>query len=168
VSTKDGLDWELVEETVLDHFASPSPALLGGLKDKHDPAIEVSMIGQVLGRCEQHRRMPIMTTGMHAPGVLTGVREGVVLGHGQRIDVGPQSQASLAAPPLDHAHNPRLGQTSVHFNAPFGQALGDQIGGSDLLEAQLGMSVKIPPKSGHRGGIVYDGFDQRHHGSDLL
>jgi hypothetical protein len=52
---------------VLDHrLATPEP-LFGGLKDQIDGPVELAGLGEIPGCAEQHRGVPVMAAGLHAP-----------------------------------------------------------------------------------------------------
>ena len=49
----------------------------------------------------------------------------------------------LLVPDAQHPHDARLAQAGMHFQAEFGQALGDQGRGSLLLKRQFRMRMNV-------------------------
>ena len=94
VGARDG-----VVEAVLDHGGSALRHLLGGLKRHHDRA-RPGRIGRQDGGCaEKTGHVHVVSTGVHDgdlapvridPSGLAGERQTRLLGHGQRVRVGPQ------------------------------------------------------------------------------
>ena len=50
----------------------------------------------------------------------------------------------------------------MHLDAPLRQLVGDDPGGADFLEADLGMGVQIPADRGEFVGKGFDAFDVGH------
>src|SRR3546814_2620144 len=50
-------------------------AFFSGLKYKHGPAIEVTRLGQVARRAQQHRCMPVVPAGVHDAQIRGGIRD---------------------------------------------------------------------------------------------
>jgi hypothetical protein len=92
----DGFDGIPLQHPFLDHQSGPALVLFGGLEDKMDRSGEISRLGEVLGRTEQHCGMAVMTTGMHAAVMLRGMREIVLLVDVQRIHIGAQRNRAAA------------------------------------------------------------------------
>jgi len=99
---------------------------------------------------------------MHPAGVPTRVGEAVVLGHGQRIDVGAQADGPVRVAVADDAHHPGLAEATVHGNAPAFERPGDQVRGAVLLEAQLRVGVEVTPDGGDGRGVGQHRFDHAH------
>ena len=83
------------KQSVLDHLAGAAAAFFSGLKNQVHRAIKIAVFGKVLGGCQQHGRVAIVSAGVHFPGVLAGMLEGVELLHGQSIHVGAQTNGAL-------------------------------------------------------------------------
>jgi len=90
------------------------------------------------------------------------VGEGVVLGHRQGVDVGTQADGAAGGAVLHDADDAGLAQAAVAGDAPFGERLGDDVGGAFLVEAQLGVGVDVAPDRGRDGGVGEDGLDDLH------
>jgi len=151
------------------------PPFFGGLEDQVHRAVEIAVPREVLRRRQQHGGVAVVAAGVHLAGDGAGVREGVELGHRQRIHVGAQADRSsmlrgrfAAVPAVHDADHAGRSQPSVDRYAPFGELGGHQIGGAHLLEAQLGMSVDVAPQLSQGRGLCQDGFDQLHGGSLAL
>ena len=50
----------------------------------------------------------------------------------------------------------------MHLDAPLRQFVGDDAGGADFLEADLGMGVQIPADRGEFVGKAFDAVDIGH------
>src|SRR5580704_16404108 len=83
-----------------------------------------------------------------------------VLFHRQRVHVGAQADAfcsiALALEHADHAG------AAMHLDAPLRQLVGDDPGGADFLEADLGMRVQVPADRGEFVGKAFDALDVGH------
>ena len=146
VHAEDGFHRKEIEQPVLDHLARAAPALLGGLKDEVHGAVEVALAREIARGGEQHRGVPVMPAGVHLPSMNARVSEAVPLGHGQRVDVGAQTHGPRGAPVPHDADDPSPAEAPMHGDAPARERAGDEIGGPLLLEAELGVCVKVPPQ----------------------
>ena len=81
---------KLLEEPVLDHRLRPPEPLLGRLEDEEHLALEVAGLGEVAGRPEEHRGVPVVPAGVHPPVVPRSVREPRRLLDRQRVHVRPK------------------------------------------------------------------------------
>lgn len=70
------------------------------------------------------------------------VCELVGLGQWQRIHVCAQADP-LAFTVADHADQAGLAESTVHFDTPFGQLGGDQVGGALLFETEFGVGMNV-------------------------
>ena len=72
VQAEDRIAGEALEQTVGDHRlgAADLARLLGRLEDQRYRAIEAAGAGKILGRAQQHRRVPVMAAGVHLAGTL--------------------------------------------------------------------------------------------------
>src|SRR5204863_359140 len=146
VHAEDGFHRKEIEQPVLNHLARAAPALLGGLKDEVHGAVEVALAREIVRSGEQHRGVPVMPAGVHLPSMNARVSEAVPLGHGQRVDVSAQTHGPRGAPVPHDADDPSPAEAPMHGDAPARERAGDEIGGPLLLEAELGMCVKVPPQ----------------------
>jgi len=140
------LHGETLEQAVGDHFSGATTTFLCGLEDQVDGAVEIPVFRQVLRGGQQHRGVAIVAAGVHLAGVLAGVGEGVEFLHGQGVHVGAQANApaaGAAVAAMDDANHPGLAHATVYGNAPFGEFLGHQVGGANLLEAEFGVGVDV-------------------------
>jgi hypothetical protein len=87
-----------------------------------------------------------MAAGMHLAPVDTRVRERVVLGHRQRINVSAQTYRPGATTVAKNTNYAGSTQASMNGDTPFGQCPGYQIGGTLFLEAQLGVRMEVAPQ----------------------
>ncbi len=165
VHAENGFHGKAVEEPVLDHLAGASAAFFGRLEDQVDRAIKGSLACQHLRGGEQHGGVPVVAAGMHLAGMLTGMGKGVEFGHGQRVHVGAQAHAPAAGAAIatmHHAHHAGHAQPTVYFNPPLGQLGGHDVGGSDLLVAQLGVGMQVAPDLGQALCLRKNGVVQLH------
>src|SRR6266851_1937206 len=98
-----------------------------------------------------------MAAAMEAAGNGRAPSQVGILFHRQRVHVGAQPDAfAPAAFALEHADHAGAAEAAMHLDAPLRQLVGDDAGGADFLEADLGMRVHIPAD---RGELVGEGFD---------
>ena len=160
----DGLHGKALKETVFDHLARPTPAFFGGLKNQIHRSLKIGVLGQVLGRCQEHGGVSVVAARVHAPGVDARVGKAVFLAHGEGVHVGPESDGTCAVSKaaFDHAHHPSFAQTRVKGDAPAFEQIGHHFTGAFFLEAQLGVGVQVAPDGGELGGFRDDGVEQMH------
>ena len=145
---------EKVEQTLLHHPACPSPALLGRLEDEMDGAGKILGPGQVTRRAQQHRRMTVVTAGVHLArhrGFVGAVRR---FRHGQRIHVGAQADGPCPVANLKRADDTGPGQAAVNAYPRFLEMPGDDIARPDLLEPEFRMGMQIAAQCREEGQIV--------------
>src|ERR1700757_3291634 len=74
VHAKDRIARKAVEKPVLDHRLTPADPLLGGLEDEMHGTVEIAGFGEVARGTKKHRRVPVMSAGMHSALVTRAVR----------------------------------------------------------------------------------------------
>ena len=141
---------------------APPPAFLGRLEDQVHRAVEGPVLREMLGGRKQHGRVAVVAAGVHLAGVPAGVREGVVLGDRQRVDVGAQSDRTVRTAALHDADHSGGTEPAMDRDAPVCQGLRDHVGGAALLEAQLRVGMQVTADRGDGGTVGQDGFDQLH------
>ena len=120
---KDGFHFELLKQTVFDHFAGAAAAFFGGLENGVHRAVKVAVLGQVLRSGQQHGGVAVVAASVHLARVAAGMGEGVELLHGQGVDVGAQANAATAGTaiaPVDDAHHAGGAHAAVNRDAPIG------------------------------------------------
>jgi len=165
VHAKHRLHREALEQAVRDHLTCSAAAFFGGLEDQVHRAVEVAVPREVVGRREQHRRVAVVAAGVHTARMAARVRKAVCLVDGQRVHVGAQpdgAPAGTAVAPVHDADHAGLAQAAVHGNAPFAELLRHEVGGAQLLEAQLGMCVQVAAQRRKAVCLGSDGFDDVH------
>ena len=65
VEAEHGIDRKPVEQPLFDHHAAAPFVFLGGLKNEMDRAGKAPRLGQVAGRRQKHRRVAVMSAGVH-------------------------------------------------------------------------------------------------------
>ena len=135
---------EFLEQAVLDHGARAAEAFFGGLEDEMHGAVEISGLGQIARGAEQHGGVAVMAAAVEAAGNGRAPAQIGVLFHRQRVHVGAQADALAAsALALEHADHAGAAEAAMHLDAPLRQLVGDDAGGADFLEADLGMGMQI-------------------------
>ena len=162
MGAEDYVHREQIEQPVVDHLARAAAAFLGGLKDEVDGTVEIAMGGQVSGGGQQHGGVTVVAAGVHSAAVHARVREGVVLGHRQCVDVGAQANGTARVAVLDDADHSGLPQAPVHGNAPGGQCAGDQVRGPLLLKPEFGMGMDVAPQRLKGSCLGQDRLEQFH------
>ena len=148
VQAIDAVARETREQAIPQHRLRPAQALLGGLEDEVDGAVEGPGFRQVLSRAQQHRGVAVMAAGMHQAGVLAGVRQVGRLLDRQGVHVGAQADGGLAVAVAQHADHAGLADAAMHLDAPFLQLLGHQVGRAVFLHADFRMGVDVAPYGG--------------------
>jgi hypothetical protein len=154
---KDLVAVESLKKSIFDHGLRAPTTLLGGLKDEHNPAMEVSVFHEQGCRCQQHGGMPIVPTGMHLSCIPAGMGEYILLGHRKRIHVRPKTDTLHAirgwarTRPIDDSHHPSLSDSLCDLIDPQeSELLGDPSRGALLLETQFGVGMNVSPKGDER------------------
>ncbi len=142
---EDRVARKAVEQPVRDHRRAAAEPLLGRLEDQMHGAVEIAGLGEIARRAEQHRRVPVMAAGMHAPGMSASGREGWSPPRSAGIHVGAQPDRARRIAGAQPADDTGLADAAKHLDAEFGEPLRDKIGGPLLLEAELGMGVDVVP-----------------------
>jgi hypothetical protein len=83
--------------------------------------------------------------------------------HRQRVHVGAQPDPLAAvAFALEYADHAGAANAAVHLDAPLRELFGDNAGGADFLEADLGVRVQIPADRDEFVDIAFDARDVGH------
>ena len=155
VQGKDRIAGEALEQAFIDHLLGSGHAhFLGRLENEVHRAVKGPAAREVPGRRQQHGRVTIMTTGMHAAIVPGAVGKAVFFLHGQRIQIGAQTDRARALALTQDTHHPGARQTGVDLQTPFAQPLGDQGAGAMLVKAEFRMGVDIAPELGEKSVIL--------------
>ena len=168
VHAEHRLHREALEEAVGDHRRRAALALLGGLEDQVDRAVEVAPRGERLGRAEQHGGVAVVAAGVHAAVHGRFVRELVALGDRQRVHVGAQADRAQAAAAAHHADHAGAADAAVGLDAERLKVARDQLGGAVLLEGELGVGVDVAADRGQLALQGADAFDEAHGCTVLL
>lgn len=134
----------------------PERDLFGRLKHERHPSLPACMRGERLRDTHQHGRVDVMPAGVSNARGRGRVGHGLeVLGR-QCVHVGPNQDMGVRSGTVQVCHYTRLGLPSEDGKAGGGKSLCDAVGGADLVEPQLRMTVQVPPK-GDEGTILRRG-----------
>ena len=161
----DLTDAEAFDHALSDHGLGAAAMFLGRLEDQRDCPREGARLGQVPGRAEEHRRMPVMAAGMHPARPDRGMGKPSLLPDRQRIHVGAQADDRARGRPLppDQRHDARGRDSLMHLvHAEFAQPRGDKGRRLVTVERELGMHVKVPPPGCHLLREIGDAVDHGH------
>ena len=156
---------EFFKQPVRQHTACTAQAFFGRLEDKHHCAVEITGFRQMFGRAQQHRRVAVVTAGMHHAGGLRGIGQTGFLVDRQRIHIGAQTDAAIAAAlALDDADNTGFPDAGVHLVHPvFPQLFSNDARGPDLGEPDFRMSVQILENLFKLGLALLDNWQNSHY-----
>ena len=143
-------------------------ALFRRLKDHDRVAREIPRLGEITGRAEQHRSMPVMAAGVHLARRPGGVSEICRLLDRQRVHIGAQRDyldiafgRRLAA--LDDADDAGAAETCRDFvAAEFPQALRHECCGAMHVVQQFGVLMDIPAPGLNIGLQIGDAVNDGH------
>lgn len=79
VQAKDLVEGKALYQAVVEHRQRALSPFLRRLEDEAHDAVETALLGQELGRTEQHRRVAVMAAGMHDSGIAGAVWRGRLL-----------------------------------------------------------------------------------------
>ena len=120
-------------------------ALLAGLEQPEERAAEVGIGGQALQDAEEHRRVHVVSAGVHHSCVPGAVRQSGPLGDRQGVDVGAQHHGPPVArrrpASRDACQNARPGYRAV-FDAQLCELFCDECRRAVLPEREFGMRVQ--------------------------
>ena len=165
VHGKHGVARVARKEAVVHHLHGATEAFFGGLEDEVERAREAAVIGQLLGRREQHRRVAVVPAGMHQAVVATRVGLAAFFDDGQRVHVGADAQRALAAAATQRADDARATEADVDLIAHGAQLVGHQRAGAVFLEADLGVAVDVSPDGYEFSAVRQAAFDDFAHGA---
>ena len=143
--TEDSIHRTLFEKAIFHHAFCATAAFFGRLEDHVDSAIEVAVLCQVMRRAEQHRRVTVMTAGVHLAGMARGVIEDVRFLHRQRIHVGAQADGARTGTAFDDADNAGDTKAEDHRDAPLSKFFCHHIGGALLFIRKFRVRVDVAP-----------------------
>ena len=92
------LDREALEHPVVDHRLRPRAAFLRRLEAEDERAVEFAVFGEPARRAEQHRRVAVVTAGVHAARRGRGIFGAARLDDRQGVHVGAKQNALVRAP----------------------------------------------------------------------
>lgn len=146
VEPENGLDTRIFENSLFDHGARPAGCFFSGLEEKDDAPFQFGLpLRQEHGRTQEHRRVGIVTAGMHQSRHERSIRGTCFFLELQRIHVGPQSHRGVPALPLKKADDTGPGNP-LGRNLQGSQGFFDECRRFELLEPFLRTPVDRPPK----------------------
>ena len=143
VQCKDRIARKLVEQPFLDHHPAAAAPFFGRLKDQVHRALKIAGRGKILGGPEQHRRMSVMTAGVHLAVVGRAVGEIVHLLDRQRVHIGTQPDGGLCVAAPNRADHPGPGQPAIDLAAVLGELCRDEVGGALFGKGELRMRMDV-------------------------
>src|SRR5215471_13071614 len=162
VHAKDCVAREAVEQTVGDHRRAAAKTFFGRLKDQMHGAVEIAGLGKVPSRTEQHRRMPVMAAGMHAPVISRSVGKVGRLLNRQAVHIGSKPNRAQRIASAQPANDTGLTDAAKYLAAEPGELLGDEVGGALLFEPEFGMGMNVMPPFLQFVMEFRDAFDDLH------
>lgn len=145
VHPKDRVAGKAVEKAVGNHRGAAAKPLFGRLKDQMNRPVEIACLSQIAGGAEQHRRMPVMSTGMHAAVIAGAIGKIVRLLDRQAVHVGPQPERAFRIAGAQPPDNAGFADTGEHLPAELAEPAGDKIGGPVFFESEFRMGVDVSP-----------------------
>ena len=164
----DLVDGEALHQPVLDHRGGSRAALLRGLEDHDRVAGEIPRLGEIAGRPQQHRGMPVMAAGVHQARRLGSIGKIGLLLDRQRVHVGAKPDrldialaGRLAAlDDADHAGAAEAGGDLVATEFP--QPLRHECCGAMHVVQQFGVLMDIAAPGLDIGLQISDAVDDGH------
>src|SRR5215472_16873113 len=142
--------------------APAAKTFFGRLKDQMHRAVEIAGFGKVPSRTEQHRRMPVMAAGMHAPVISRAVGEVGRLLDRQAVHIGSEPNRAQRITGAQPANDTGLADAAKYLAAEPGELLGDEVGGALLFEPEFGMGMNVMPPFLQFVMEFRDAFDDLH------
>jgi len=147
----------VLQDSLGDHHAGAAVlgrrrSLFGGLEDECDRSREVrAQRGQDGGDSELDRRVDVVPAGVHDSDFLTQVAgpygrlewKGSLLGHGERVHVGPDRDGGAGFPAAQERHDPVVRDAGPHFETELAAEVCDQARGLFLAVGKLRVLVHL-------------------------
>ena len=142
----DGIHFRIVECALFNHRQRAAGAFFCRLKDQNRRSgHRFARAAECARRAKQHRRVRVVTAGVHLSGVFRSKRKAGALGDRQRIHVGPQGNDSPGVPAGDAPDDARFREAAMLDGKRIELTL-DQRRGSVLFEPQLGPAMNRAPQ----------------------
>ena len=167
VHSKNHVAGEQIKKSLLHHHSTATFILFGWLKDHMRSSGELSGLCQITGGTKQHGRVAVMPASMHLSGIHRPVGQIILFGNIQSINVSSKPNSSLATLRIlqgtsNSPHDSRARKTSVNFNTPRFETVGDQLRRVCLFEGRLWMSMQLVAPFGHFTMHVLQARDDVH------
>ncbi len=161
VLTEDRVNVRILQHARLDHrLRATAVRLFRGLEEQFDVARElVPPLHQQPRDAQEHRRVPVMPTGVHDALGLRLVVDVVLFVNRQRIHVSAEQDrlARTLRRPANEPGDAGLRDAGADvFDAKRFQPLADELGRLRFLETQLRVLVQPPPVSDDAGQDLVD------------
>ena len=156
MQAEDRIAGETIEKPIFDHGLGPAtlPCFLGGLEDQVDRAVEMTRACQIFGCTKQHRRMAVMSAGVHFAVNRAGMGQARRFLDGQGIHIGAYCDTASANTLPQLPDNAEAADIAGNLVAPALQVFGDIGGRFMLLERQFRMCMQMPARLDELGGPV--------------
>ena len=144
---------DAVEPTVADHVErTAGHPLLGRLEHEADRSGQVvAVMGEVQRRAQHDRGVHVVPAGVGDARMPAGVRDVLVVGHRQCVEVGAQREQLLepagGVRRSEIAHEPGTDCQTTRFEPGQAESFLDQLGGCMLGAAELRMGVEVASQS---------------------
>ncbi len=165
VHAVDAGDIEAFQQPVLKHQLATAAQFLARLKYDGNPSTERARGAQMPGRAQQHRRVPIVSAGMHFARYARGISGTRFLEDGKGIHIGAQAECrAIAQAPGDGPNDARAANPGCHFvAAEFPQLLRHKGCRRMGVEVKFRIGVQFaPPTRDLR--LKFDGAIEKRHG----
>ena len=145
-------------------ISPPPPCSSAGWEDDIDRAGEVAGFGEVARRPEQHRRVTVVTAGMHDTRMGRSIGKAGLLDDGQRVDIGPEADRGYGGLPTpDDADDARAGDTCHDFvDSEIAKLALNDLARAGFLEREFGVPMQVTAPCRHVVLVVGDAVVDRH------
>ena len=180
MQAENGVDLGILEHAFLDHLLGAAnltrrQTFLCGLEDHfHGSRQTVFHPREHGGRAKKDRHVVVVTARVHHTHFLAvplrrrgGLeRQVALLGHRERIHVGPQRDDGSRPSAFEHTNDARGGDARRYGEAQLSQFVSDNLGGTRFAVAELRILMKVAPPR-HRLRVQFGG-EPLHIGSQRI
>ncbi len=143
---KNSITRKTVEQSFVYHDLGAAEILFRRLENQMNGSVEIAPLSQSLGSTEQHRRMAIMSTGMHQTRGLAGIGQICLLMNGKRVDIGTNADRLPARSIRQSPDDPGFRKSSRDLVSQSLELPRNDLGSPFLLEPQFRVGMKVMPQ----------------------